>query len=236
MSTWEIGNIGERLIEDYLKASNWLTYPAPKNERHPIDWFLTTRDKKYICIADAKTKPARGAYEDTGINLSHFEDYKYLQDTYKIDAMLIFVDPVRMEIYGNQLNKLTRQIKVDGIKYPLIQPTSYNKPIIYFPLVSMGHIAKLTQEQCQEIMVLSKRKYDYSNYQKPKLNTVLQPALFDLPYNPKKKKVAQFNDPNFLKYLLLIKFCQCGINELSPYLHDDYCKYRDLLLDSKYQP
>ena len=226
MSTWKIGKIGEQLIEDYLTQSNWLTYPAP-DERHPIDWILATKDKKTIALADAKTKPRRISYFDTGINLTHYEEYEYLRHKYNTDVLLIFVDSMIRKIYGNYLSNLTSLIKVNGQQYPLMQPTKQGIPIFYFPISSMKQIDVISEEHAKELNQLSKRTYEYN----ASLDTsfILQPALFNSPYKPKLKKVNNHDDPTFLKRLLLVKTCQCGQNRLNPNLHEDYCEYKLLL-------
>ena len=67
-----------------------------------------------------------------------------------MDFLLIFVDEIKKEIYGNLFSELEKEeiIKHKNkiLKYPLIQ-----KDIIYFPLKKMVHFDNLSNEEAKLI-------------------------------------------------------------------------------------
>ncbi len=221
MSTTKIGDIGEQIVKNYLTESNWLVYQAPKDKAHLIDWILVTPDMKNMAIADAKTKPRRKHYPDTGIDYRHYLRYKNLQDKYNVDAFM-------RKMYGNMLSELTKQVNVNGQRYPLHD--EYHGNIIYFPLVQMTQISMILGDHADLINELSNKKYKYDS--SLEFEFTVQPALLDAPFKPKQRKVKTRNrdNPIFLQRILVEKICTCGIDELNPKSHHDYCEYKELLL------
>jgi hypothetical protein len=154
------GNIGERLVDEYLLARGYIPYRPVEGYAHPFDRLCASPDKRTIFVADAKAKPARKYYPDTGINIKTFNEYKYIQDKYNIDVFLFFVDEDAMRIYGEFLRVLEkpRRIEHNGkeLRYPLMQP-----PIIYFPLSIMRNIAPIKPDDVAMLKHYSTRSLDY---------------------------------------------------------------------------
>lgn len=154
------GNIGERLVNEFLIKKGYIPYSPDADGAHPFDRLVASRDKKTIFIADSKTKPARTYYPDTGINIRHYNEYKFIQDKYNIDVFIFFVDEDSKTIYGNFLKRLDepRKIVHNGkiIEYPMEQ-----KGIRYFPLSVMMPVAEIPAVDVLELFGLSQRKKDY---------------------------------------------------------------------------
>ena len=146
------GNIGEDLIDEFLLKKNIIPYISISKTAHPFDRLCITKNKKKLIIAEVKTKPKRIYYEDTGFNLKHYEDYKFIRDKYNIPVFIFFVDEYLEKIYGNYLNVLSKKYK----KYPKIENN-----IIYFHLDSMRNIMKLTKENVEKLKKLTTRNYNY---------------------------------------------------------------------------
>lgn len=146
------GNIGEGIIRQFLEEKGYIVYEPVTRGPHGFD-KLAVRNKKDVLIAECKTKAKRTYYDDTGIDLRHYKEYKYVYEKHQIDVFLFFVDEHLAEVYGHFLRVLE---KPNG-SYPLIQNN-----IIYFPMANMcRNICKLTPEQVESLKVYSKRNYSY---------------------------------------------------------------------------
>lgn len=154
------GKIGEKLVNEYLISKGFIPYSPDAEGAHPFDRLVASRDKKTIFIADAKTKPARVYYPDTGINVRHYQEYKFIQDKYNIDVYLFFVDEDRKEIYGNLLSVLDQETTITHMMVPRTYPRE-EKGIRYFPLVKMEHVVTIESAVAALIKKLSGRKDDY---------------------------------------------------------------------------
>lgn len=154
------GNIGEQLVNAYLIEKGFIPYSPDASGVHPFDRLVASKDKRTIFIADSKAKPARTFYPDTGINIKHYEDYKFIQDKYNIDVFLFFVDEDKQEIYGNFLRHLDEPVEIHDsgriLNYPL-----EHKGIRYFPLEKMLHVARITEEEASAMRQFSKRNKAY---------------------------------------------------------------------------
>ncbi len=157
------GNLGEQIIDQYLKNNGVIPYIAVFNGPHPFDRIIASLDKKTLFIADVKTKARRSHYPDTGINEKNYLQYQYLADKYNIRCFLFFIDEWVGKIYGNFLDILTQpEVIVHNdktINYPLIQ-----NGIIYFPLSKMKFISLLDNETIETLKKLSSRRYSYDEF------------------------------------------------------------------------
>lgn len=154
------GDVGEALVDDFLRGKHVIPYKPDYDGAHPFDRLCATVDKRSIFIADIKTKARREFYADTGIDVRHYREYKHVENKYKLRIFIFFVDEKLREVYGNWLTVLERPLELSvGSKifnYPLTQ-----KNIIYFPLVHMQPISTITLEKAKELMALSTRNYEY---------------------------------------------------------------------------
>lgn len=169
LTTTKKGNLGEYIVDKYLLGKNIIPYiPHPDNNTaHPFDRLCASRDKKNVFIAEVKTKPSRNYYPDTGINLKAYDEYKFIQDKYKIEIWMFFVDENINKVYGNKLSKLDIPIEIifkgKRINYPLTQQNNYGTKIIYFPIEYMIDICNIDDNISQELKNLSTRNYEYLN-------------------------------------------------------------------------
>jgi len=157
------GNIGESIVDEFLKGKRVIPYRPDYDGAHPFDRLCATSDKKTIFVADIKTKAQREYYADTGINLSHYGDYKHIEAKYSLRVFLFFVDEKVRQIYGNWLSELERPAEFPSrngkvVSYPLKQGG-----IIFFPLAHMQPIAEVDYERAKEMMDLSRRNYEYGD-------------------------------------------------------------------------
>jgi len=170
MGNWEDkkevqkGDVGEIMVDNYLKEIGIIPYSSIVDKKHPFDRLCSTEDKRTLFIAEVKTKSRRTYYPDTGIDYRHYEQYKYIQTKYNIRIRLFFVDEHQKQIYGNYLDELEKEITIihnnREIKYPLIDIKS-KSPIIYFPLVYMKKIKDINDIESDMLKDLSTRNYKY---------------------------------------------------------------------------
>ena len=154
------GNLGEKLVNDFLINKGYIPYSPDVAGAHPFDRLVASKDKKKIFIADAKAKAMRRAYPDTGINITHYNEYIFISTKYGIDVFIFFVDEENEKIYGNLLRKLDepQTITVRGMEilYPLVQGN-----IRYFPMVNMLSIADIPTEEAAKMRELTTKNIKY---------------------------------------------------------------------------
>jgi len=143
------GNIGEKLVKEYLEDKGYILYIPVTEGPHPFDQLVVSPNKD-LFICEVKTKPARIKYPDTGVDIRSYNTYKNKSETYNLPVLLCFVDDFNGSMYGNWLHILD---KPHG-NYPLRY-----KGIIYWNLSSMKVFRTLNINECNEI-----KKYSTSNY------------------------------------------------------------------------
>ena len=154
------GTFGETIVKNYLKNKGFAVY-IPELGQHVFD-MLAIKEKKEIFIVEVKSKARRNYYQDTGINLKHYEEYNYVSEKYNIPIFIFFVDEMLREVYGNWLKELKKPIVVNNVLYPLIQAGSTGIRI-YFPLQVMArNIIILNDDDIAELKKLSTRNYAYN--------------------------------------------------------------------------
>ena len=153
--TTKKGDVGEEIVRNYLLSKGYVPYVPIAEKAHPFDNLCASQDKKHIFIAEVKTKEARKYYPDTGIDIRHYKEYKFISNKYSIPVWLFFVDATNKKIYGNKLKKLEEPTVSNGKSYPLEQ-----KGIIYFPLELMKTIALLSDESCAKIKMYNTKNYE----------------------------------------------------------------------------
>lgn len=140
LKTVKKGNLGEKIIKKYLERKGCIVYKPITDKPHYFD-YLATKDNKKLYIVEVKTKPRRKYYEDTGINIEHYDIYKNVAKKYNLKLFIFFVDEIEGAIYGNELNALCKE--VEDKRYPMKQ-----KGIIYFHLDNMIELAKIIERRC----------------------------------------------------------------------------------------
>lgn len=154
------GKIGEAIVKKYLVDMGYIPYSPDCDGAHPFDNLCASRDKKTIFIADSKAKPARTYYPDTGINISHYREYKDISEKHNLEVFIFFVDEDSKTIYGNFMSELEKPIEIQyGVytyKYPMEQ-----KGIHYWALASMKQIGFLNDKEVEELRKLSTRNSAY---------------------------------------------------------------------------
>ena len=159
MTTTQKGVKGEDLCFDYLRARGHTVYRPDKEDRpHPIDSFIVHGQKFSVCAADIKTKPKRGAYPDTGINLDHYGTYCYIKNVNNIRVFLFFVDEDEKRIYGNWLDVLETRREVSHNGETLVYPLWMVRQI-YFPISAMMHIADISDEAVEELKAMRNTRF-----------------------------------------------------------------------------
>lgn len=155
-TTVKKGNIGEQLVNKYLEDKGFIIYEPVTSGAHGLDKFAM-KDKKTVIYAECKAKARRNKYEDTGIDIRHYNDYTLLSNKHSILVFVFFIDEMLGEIYGNWLHELIKPVKVGFKDYP-----SRENGIIYFPLANMRrNLLKLTDKQVEQLKGYSTRNYDY---------------------------------------------------------------------------
>jgi len=150
------GNIGERLVREYLERKGYIVYEPQTDGAHGFD-KLAIFNKRQAIIVECKSKARRNKYADTGINIKHFEEYQYISARHNLPVFIFFVDELIGKIYGNTLTELLVPRVVDGKQYP-----SREKGIIYFPLINTKTVCDISEGEAELMRVSSTRNYEYA--------------------------------------------------------------------------
>jgi len=158
-TTVKKGNIGEKLVKESLEKRGYVIYKALTEKAHAFD-FLAVKDKKEFLIAEVKSKAKFNKFEATGIDLRHFNEYKYIFLKQNIDVILFFVDehPNEERIYCQKLSVLMQEKTIDRIKFP---NTDISKGKILFSLSDMRTVCKLSALELLDLKKYSSRNYQY---------------------------------------------------------------------------
>lgn len=150
------GNIGERLVREYLERKGFIVYEPQTAGAHGFD-KLAILNKRQAIIAECKSKARRNKYADTGINIKHLEEYEYISKKHNLPVFIFFVDELVGKIYGNTLKELLVPCVVDGKHYP-----SRENGIIYFPLINTKPVCDISAEDTELMKANSTRNYEYA--------------------------------------------------------------------------
>jgi len=151
------GNVGEELIRKYLEKNGWIIYEPITEGAHAFD-KLCVKDKKFLVIAEVKTKARLNKLNATGFDVKHYNDYCLIEKKYGIDVFMFFVDEYMREIYGNKLSILRQEYEAkDGIYPKLIA----GDKIIIFSLDKMIHVADIPNDKVEQLKKYSTRSYEY---------------------------------------------------------------------------
>jgi hypothetical protein len=165
------GEIGERIARQWLISRGYEIYtPGDLEKSHTNDILAMRRDcHNGLIVCDAKAKPARVDYGDTGIDLEHWHRYKSLSEAHGMRAFLFFVDEDEGTIRGNYLDVLDarrhghRSPKTGRRvlpNYPLVQ-NNLDSEIRYYDLENLPIIGRLTADEIAELRSLSTRDPKY---------------------------------------------------------------------------
>lgn len=134
--------------------------PAQEDGAHPGDAVLIGWAKQRIVVVDAKAKPARGFYPDTGISFRSYLAYIGLGRRHRALVFLCFIDEDAGLTYGNMLHILDKPRRIfwngASLQYP-INHGGGTGMVRYFPLDYMLIGAKLEPKEIEELRSLSTR-------------------------------------------------------------------------------
>lgn len=159
-TTVKKGDVGEGLVNDWLISKGFIPYSPDAGGAHPFDRLVASRDKKTIFIADVKTKAKRKYYPDTGIDIKHYQEYKFIQKKYAIDVFIFFVDEEASKIYGNFIRTLDRPLNIIHNGKELNYPMEQNG-IHYFSIENMKSIVDIPQAQAEQLKIFTTKKETY---------------------------------------------------------------------------
>ena len=153
------GNIGERIVREYLESKGLICYQPVTESAHAFD-MLAIKDKKQIVIAEIKSKALMNKWRATGFEQRHYEEYKRIQEKHKIPVFVFFVDEHMGKIYGNTLDELDKEITREGARFPMLISNGRTR-IYHFD--SMKIVADLTLDDCEELKQYTRRSYKYAS-------------------------------------------------------------------------
>ncbi len=153
------GEVGEQVVRDHLERRGWVVYKPFTPGAHCFD-ILCIKDKKQAIAMDVKAKSRMNKYPATGINQSHFEEYKFFSEKHLMPFWIVFVDEMQRTVYGNCISELEKPRTVAGVEYPFVLKTS-GKPVRLWPLEAMKPIASLDKTTALALSAFNQRNYEY---------------------------------------------------------------------------
>jgi hypothetical protein len=153
------GEIGEKIIRQRLEAKGYVVYRPVTEAAHAFD-MMAIKDKTKAIALDVKTKSARRAFPDTGVDFNHFELYKAFAERHLIDFWIVFVDDLNKRIYGNTLAELELPAPIEHngriLHYPRNEAAKDGKLIRYWPLVRMLNFGTLPDQVAENLTSLTR--------------------------------------------------------------------------------
>lgn len=160
LTTTQKGNVGERIIQDFLEQKDFVCYRPITEKGHPFD-FLAIKDKTLAIAAEVKTKALMSKMPATGFDEKHFKYYMEFAIKHQILIFIFFVDESLKQIYGNWLHELEKPCTVGDKQYPFVMKCKNGKTIRLYPYSKMKIIANLNDETVEQLKQLSTRNYEY---------------------------------------------------------------------------
>jgi hypothetical protein len=154
------GEIGEQIVRDHLEKRGWVVYKPFTPGAHCFD-ILCIKDKKQAIALDVKAKSRLNKFPATGINQSHFEEYKAFSEKHSMPFWVVFVDEMQQTVYGNCISELEKPRNVDGNVYPFVMPAN-GRQVRLWPLVAMKTIAKLDHMEAEKLAFFNQRNYEFA--------------------------------------------------------------------------
>lgn len=140
------GNIGERIVEEYLEKDGFIIYKPVTNWPHAFD-RLAIKDKQMLILAEVKTKGkmTKLPFKDaTGFELRHYYEYIGISNKHNLDIFIFFVDDNTESVYGNYLSELDKSYKIGDVTYPVSAVW-----LRLYHTNSMIHVKDLTKEEVE---------------------------------------------------------------------------------------
>ena len=163
-STTRKGAVGERILSRVAHSffPGAISFvPVEDDGAHQCDRILIHWQDKRIVLVDAKAKPARTYYPDTGIDEGSFKIYREMGKRHRSLVLLAFIDEHRGCCYGNMLSILAKPRKVywrgRSLAYPFRVPGKTGL-VVCFPVDYMRKLADLQTDEIEELMHLSTRE------------------------------------------------------------------------------
>jgi Holliday junction resolvase-like predicted endonuclease len=142
------GEIGEKIISDYLEKKGWIVYrPFTKNKAHYFD-ILATMNKERVIAIDVKTKARFNKWKAQGIDIKHHNQYLDFMKMAKVPFYLIFVDDKLGDVYLADIGNLKNGFK----------PAPN---IIAWYLDDMKYMFKISEKMIQELSEYDQRNYEF---------------------------------------------------------------------------
>lgn len=154
------GDLGESLVDEFIKASGDVPYIPNADKAHPFDRLCASQNKKNLYIAEVKSKSRRKYYPDTGFNISNYHDYVNIQKKYNLKVFIFFVDEEMGLVYGERLNELLRPVCVIYNGKKLTYPIQ-TKKLILFPLILMKRQIEINEKAINELKMLTTKNKSY---------------------------------------------------------------------------
>lgn len=144
------GNIGERIIQEFLTEKGFMVYKPATEGAHKIDFFAHKSGvgKKVIAV-EVKSKKRMAFRLETGFNYSNYLHYKEILEDHNIDTFFFFVDDFEECIYGAWLSDLGEGSRVGAV--------------IVWGLGLMKVIRRLTKEEVLSLKNKTNERIDYTN-------------------------------------------------------------------------
>lgn len=149
-TTTQKGNVGEKYIIKKFNELGWSVYQRVTDCPHDIDFFCYEPINVNLYVMDIKSKSKRKKYDDTGIDIPHYNKYKNIQEKTGHKAFLLFIDEEYEMIYGGKLDAIEKN------KYE-----SFG--IMYFQLKDMSFFGNIPNELLNELKNKVTKKTMYIN-------------------------------------------------------------------------
>jgi hypothetical protein len=156
------GNIGESIVDEYLKSKGFEVYEPITSNAHGFD-RLVSKGKDSFMVVEVKTKAKRNYYPDTGIDYRHYLEYRHISNKHNLPVWIFFVDEMERKVYAGLLSEMeiNNCYNYNGklLSYPKVEGDS--RKIIYFYQPNLKHIKDLTNNEVEQIKSYSTRKHTY---------------------------------------------------------------------------
>jgi hypothetical protein len=145
LKTTKLGDKGETYIPEFCTKKSVKCYQPSTDGPYPVDSIILHKNETYGL--EAKTKPRRVHFADTGFDTADFHTYlKLIKDNVFDDICILFIDSVSKKIWYQWMSKLEKFADIQG-------------NVVYFPLTVLNTYRDLTDKESKELLGMTNSKY-----------------------------------------------------------------------------
>ena len=146
------GKLGEEIVLEFFASIGGISYSPETDGAHPLDKIMLTDEGPMLM--EVKCKARRTRWNDTGIDVSHYETYKAAEKRLRMRMFIAFVDEYLGKVYGNFLDILDKDLDIPLRQKKQVAMDFMKEPVRSYPRNELGDTGLIRYFSLEAIIVL----------------------------------------------------------------------------------